>query len=249
MKRMKIGFINVYRVDEPLAERHGDYPSIMARLLQNAAPTSATSSPPQFTWQTYEAREGQLPQTADECDGYLIGGSRCAAYEDWDWLPPLFDCIRMLHNAKRPLAGICFGHQAVAKALGGEVEKSANGWGVGTHQWNIVGDAKWMRPKLSCLRLLVSHQDQVVALPPDAALLAASDFCPNAMYAIGGHIFCAQGHPEFTAEFARELLADRSDRMPPEVWQAGMDSANWPNDSAVFGRWLAAFFAGGRAVL
>ncbi|MGU9952270.1 MAG: glutamine amidotransferase-related protein [Gammaproteobacteria bacterium WSBS_2016_MAG_OTU1] len=231
---MKIGLLNLYEVDTDLRDAHGNYASMFARLLA-----------PEITceWQVYEAREGDLPQNADECDAYLITGSRCGVYENWEWIPPLFDCIKMLNNAQKKLVGICFGHQAVAQALGGEVQKSDNGWGVGRHQWEITNTTPWMQPPLTKLNMLVSHQDQIITLPPQAQLLASSSFCQYAMYAIGNHIFCVQGHPEFTPEFMLALLQRREDTIPADVWREAMENSTMPNDNVVFAQWLANFFA------
>ena len=35
------------------------------------------------------------------------------------------------------MVGICFGHQIIAKALGGVVSKSDKGWGVGIHTYEL----------------------------------------------------------------------------------------------------------------
>lgn len=233
---MKLGLLKIYEVEENLRAAHGDYPEMFARLLQEGGINAR--------WREYDVRAGELPQTADECDGYLISGSKHAVYENHEWLPPLFDFIRKLRDAGAPrLAGICFGHQAVAAALGGRAEKSEKGWGAGRQQWKICGDAEWLRPRPAEFSLLASHQDQVSELPPGAELLASSAFCPNAMFAVGGQFFCMQGHPEFSSAFCDALLEGRRDEMPADVWQRAKESAPLPNDRKACAEWLAAFFS------
>lgn len=235
--KMEIGLINFYEVEENLRPAHGDYPAMFARLLKDGGLDTR--------WRTYDARAGELPQTPDECDGYLMTGSKHAVYENHEWLPPLFAFIRALRAARAPrLAGVCFGHQAVAQALGGRAEKSAKGWGSGRQTWQLCGDAEWLRPRLAEFSLLASHQDQVVELPPEAELLAASAFCPLAMFAVGTQFFCMQGHPEFSPAFCDALLDGRRDKMPPDVWQRAKESAPLANEREVCAKWLAAFFCG-----
>ncbi len=235
MTGMEIGLIKVYEVEEELRAAHGGYPEMFARLLRDGGLDAR--------WRVYDARAGELPQTPRECGGYLISGSKHAVYEDHEWLPPLLDFIRKLRDARAPrLAGICFGHQAVAHSLGGRAEKSAKGWGAGRQTWKMCGDAEWLRPRLSEFSLLASHQDQVAELPPGAALLAASEFCPNAMFAVGGQFFCMQGHPEFSPAFCDAILEGRRDKMPSDVWRRAKESAPRANDRDICAKWLADFF-------
>lgn len=234
---MKIGLLKLYEVDEALHPQHGDYQQMFERLFaQTDLPTE---------WQVYEVCDGQLPQALTECDGYLVSGSKCGVYEDHPWMPQLFEFIRTQHEAQQPpLAGVCFGHQAVAQALGGKVEKSAKGWGVGRQTWKICGSGEWLQPPLPEFSLLASHKDQVVCLPPLANLLASSDFCPNAAFSVGKHIFCVQGHPEFVPGFLRVLLEERKNAMPESTWQRAYDNMLLANDSRTCAVWMANFFSG-----
>ena len=237
---MNIGLIKLYEVDTHLQNSHGDYLQMFVRLLKNGGLSAQ--------WRLYDTLRGELPQHLHECDGYIISGSKNAVYENHAWLPPLFAFIQKLHAEKKPpLAGICFGHQAIAQALGGEVIKSPAGWGVGRQSWTIHQHRPWMSPPLTELRLLASHQDQIVRLPPNATPLAKSDFCPHAMFAVGEHIFGIQGHPEFVPEFVQDVLDERQDKIPPSVWQTAKENASQANDSNICAQWLAQFFNRARA--
>ena len=234
---MKIGLLKLYEVDDHLRGAHGDYAAMFARLLREGGLSAQ--------WREYDVRGGEMPRTVEECDAWLISGSKHAVYENHDWLQPLFAFVREVYAADAsPMAGICFGHQAIAVALGGVAEKSPRGWGAGRQTWQIAGEAEWLQPRPAEFSLLASHQDQVISLPPNATLLAESAFCPIAMFSVGRRFFCMQGHPEFSPAFCDAILEGRQDTMPPDVWQRAKESAQLPNDRAICAKWLADFLRG-----
>ena len=130
---MKIGLLKLYEVDDHLRGAHGDYAAMFARLLREGGLSAQ--------WREYDVRGGEMPRTVEECDAWLISGSKHAVYENHDWLQPLFAFVREVYAADAsPMAGICFGHQAIAVALGGVAEKSPRGWGAGRQTWQIAGE-------------------------------------------------------------------------------------------------------------
>lgn len=91
------------------------------------------------------------------------------------------------------------------------------------------------------LDILVSHQDQVVAVPDNARVLAGSEFCENAVCQIGDHILTFQGHPEFVPEYSRELMSIRRNRIGEEAYAAGMASLSHVHQGNRVGRWILNF--------
>lgn len=228
--------IGILVVGEPPAELAGRYPGYgtMLEELLHAADAA-------LVFRQYDVRAGERPGAADAHDGWLITGSRHAAYEDLPWIHWLAGFIRELDARKIPLVGICFGHQLIAKALGGEVVKAPQGWGVGVHAADITAHAPWIDADARSVRMVVSHQDQVTALPPQAEPLAASGFCPVAMYHIGSHVFAMQAHPEFSRAYSRDLMEVRRGLIGDERISAGMASLATDTDSARVARWIVAF--------
>jgi GMP synthase (glutamine-hydrolysing) len=85
-----------------------------------------------FHYTTLPVVDDVFPNHVDDYDGYLISGSAYGVYDDTPFIPRLMDLIRQLYHAKKPLVGVCFGHQIIAHSLGGHAQKWGHGWGLGT---------------------------------------------------------------------------------------------------------------------
>ena len=194
---------------------------------------------PEFEVQSFDVTTGEFPDPAEH-DAVLITGSPAGVYEDLDWLPGLFDFIRAAKDRK--MVGVCFGHQAMAEALGGHVEKSDKGWGAGLHRYTITRPEPWIDGARE-IAAPASHQDQVVVQPPHTEITVSSDFTPYAGLAWTDRpAISFQFHPEFTPEFAKALIAERYDRVPsPDAAIASLDA---PNDNARIGGWIRRFLKG-----
>ena len=233
---MKIGILKTDTVREELVDEFGEYPQMFERLLLAADPA--------LEFVVYDAEQGQLPEDLDEADAWLITGSKCSVYEDKPWIHQLQALVQRLHQARKKLIGICFGHQLVAQALGGETEKSSKGWGVGVHAATFDERPDWFDGAASKFRLLVSHQDQVTKVPDGAQVLAGSDFCENAVYQVGEHILTFQGHPEFVAEYSHNLLNIRREMIGEDNYRNGMASLSQPLDRDRVAHWILNFIRG-----
>lgn len=226
---MKVGILETGTVPSGLAERHGAYDAMMARLLGEG-----------FETETFRAWRGEVPARPELCDGYLITGSSAGVYEAHAWIAPLAAFL-VAARGRRPLVGICFGHQMLAHAFGGRVEKSERGWGLGLHRYRIAGQPAWAAGG-DTFAIPASHQDQVVALPPGARAVAASAFTPFAALAYAGDALSFQGHPEFEPAFAKDLLdAVHRDRLPAADLRTHAASLDAPNDRARVGGWIRSF--------
>ena len=178
----------------------------------------------QVNYRIYQAWQGELPRSISRDELYLIPGSLDAAYDDKPWIVNLLKWIEFAFCHAARLMGVCFGHQAIARALGGEVARFDGGFGTGVRASRVLDDE--MKPYFPNqeMRLLYSHHDQVTLLPQDAVLCATSDFCVNESYRIGHQVITFQGHPEFTVAYSRHLLTNCSDDEDPSVVQAALSS-------------------------
>lgn len=236
---MRIAVIETGAPPAPLQSRHPSYPAMMARMLAPHAP--------HLSFSTSSVLSGvDMPRPAD-FDGLLITGSAAGVYEDHAWIGPLEALIRDAAKAGKPQVGICFGHQLMAQAFGGDVKKSDKGWGVGLHQYEVTHAASFMSPSLSRIACAVSHQDQVIAPPPGAKTLARSEFCEHGALAYAqGPAISFQMHPEFESDYAADLIAARRNRLGEALADDALASLKGRSDRAVIARWIANFFTGSR---
>lgn len=230
---MRICVMVCGRVPETLADVMPEYRESFRALL---APHLAEAE-----FASCSVIDGEFPASVTEHDVYIFSGSPHGVYEDLPWIRRAEDFVRAADAAGRVVIGGCFGHQLVAQALGGEVRKSERGWGLGVHSHGLTVREPWMAGGPAAVNVLVSHQDQVVRPPEGAVVLAASDFCPNAMLRIGDRILTMQGHPEMNLPTVDRLLEMRRDRVGEDVYARGKASLEQPLDHGAMGRWLAGF--------
>jgi GMP synthase-like glutamine amidotransferase len=190
----------------------------------------------------YDITLDEFPQSVDECEGYLITGSPCSVYEDLPWIGKLEAFVRDCYQAGQPLVGVCFGHQLIAQALGGRVEKAETGWLLGHHGLRILREKHWMQPHQEEGTLYFVNQDQVVAPPPGAELLAENDRCAYAMFTVGENVLCIQPHPEQPITSMHTFIEHLRPRLKPEVIEEAFGSlANGEPHADLVASWLWQF--------
>ncbi len=214
----RIGLLECDHVDPRYASIGGDYFDMFERLL------------PAVDLVRYDTIGGTLPARADECDGWVVTGSRHSVYEDLDWIHGLGRFIAQAHEARAPFVGICFGHQALAHFTGGRTDKAA-GWGVGAHDITAGAPA----------RLLYMHQDQVVDLPSDSVVLGSTAHCQHAVIQVGPSMLGIQAHPEFPGAYVEALPLARPERIGPDVGEQALPSPDAPRDEPTAVEWMLRF--------
>ncbi len=225
---MKIGIlITGHPPENMMAE--GTYDRYFERLLDGF----------NFTFQGWAVVDGDFPDTVADADGWLITGSKHGAYEPHDWIPPLEQFIRDVHADRRPMIGVCFGHQIIAQALGGRVEKFAGGWSVGRTEYEMGGGK---------VAINAWHQDQVVEKPAQAEVFARTDFCANAGLVYGDTIWTIQPHPEYGSDFIAALIEKRGRGViPDDLLDNATAKLEQPTDRMDVARTMADFFKKERA--
>jgi len=195
-----------------------------------------------FEYRIYMTIGGEIPKDIEEQDAFMITGSPLSVLDQHVFSDGLMDFIRRCDTAKKPLFGACFGHQAIALALGGKVERSRNGYNVGIEETTFHQKRPWMTPLHDALAMYVFHEDLVTELPPGCDLLGSSSQCKNASFAKGDHIFTTQAHPEITHEFMSCVLRDFENKLPETVAKNAWESMQQEQFGHVFATWSTQFF-------
>jgi GMP synthase-like glutamine amidotransferase len=234
-RRVRAGLLVVGHVDERSRHIAGDYPELFSALL---TPVGIDVVP-------YAADEGELPASLGECDGWLCSPSRSSVYDDEPWISGVEELLREAVADDVPFVGICFGHQLLAHALGGRVERAADGWGVGVQEYELLDAPPALAGSSTCA-LIASHQDQVVDVPTELRVIARADYCPIAGLAASERVWTVQGHPEFVPALADHLLGLRVELIGAARVEAARASLARPTDRDAVARAIAATF-GARA--
>ena len=223
---IKLAILETGRPPSRLADQFGDYSEMFERMLG-----------PGYLVDRFDVAAGDLPGDPNAYDAYLITGSPAGVYDPLPWIEPLKEFL--LAAKDRKMVGVCFGHQIMAEAFGGHVEKSNRGWGIGLQRYDIDRVEPWM-DDVSSISVPASHQDQVVAQPPNTDVIASSDFAPFAALAWTDRpAISVQFHPEFEPAYAKALIEARREKMPdPDGAIASLDQ---PNDNARIADWIRRF--------
>lgn len=190
----------------------------------------------------YRAYQGELPAKPATHAGYLISGSAASVFDEHQWIRDLMTFVGAANQHQIRIVGICFGHQLIAHALGGKTVRAEQGWAFGIHSAKLSNLPKWLQTDRDCYRLIVIHQDQVVALPPGFDTIASNDFCPNSMITDGANMLGIQGHPEFSKAYCAWRAAARRELIGEHKYQQTLELlANNSTDSKPVLAWVSQF--------
>jgi GMP synthase-like glutamine amidotransferase len=202
---------------------------------------------PQWQYEVVSVKDGLFPSSVHDFDAYVLTGSPASVNDDEAWIHRLMVFVQDLDAARLPMIGLCFGHQAIAKALGGKVGRPTStenaGWGLGFARTEFVETMAWMKPPQPSVKLIASHGEQVLELAPNTRVIGKNAFCPVASFAKGKHIFTTEYHPEMSIQFMGELVDYLSNKLPGEVIANAKQqlSDTSSDDSDLFIRWIVQF--------
>lgn len=198
---------------------------------------------PQCRFSVFAVKDGEFPNgPLDGFDGFIVTGSPASVRDGTDWQMQLADTIRRIESEKLPLFGACFGHQAIARALGGTIEHNAQGWVFEVTETEIIAPAPWMDGETGPILLNAAHEEQVTRAPASAQVIMANRDCKIGGFRIENHIFTTQYHPEITPDFMAALIDELSGVKPPEVIERARASLHLSPENQRFAGWIMQFF-------
>lgn len=239
---MHIAILLAGHTNKAMPKQFHDYHDMFTSLFASLAMGK------NFYYTTLAVVDGVFPDQLHDYDGYLISGSAFGVYDDAPFIPQLMRLIQQIYRAKKPLVGVCFGHQIIAHALGGHAKKWPHGWSIGTKEISLIDPPDWIGDDDKSINLIHVHQDQVINLPVGARLIGSTSHCKNAAYVIDDKVFAFQGHPEFNVPYTDALLDLLKDRAGISCVQTARASFSTPHDGKTAANWILAFFLKNRPV-
>lgn len=231
---MKICILENDTLAPEIQPQYGSYGAMFVQLFRSVGAAD-------WTFDIFHTPSGAYPTSFTSYDAVLLTGSQADAFSTEDWILTLRAQVTQLLAQKKKMLGVCFGHQMIALCLGAHVARAPQGWGVGCMAYDWKPGELPLPPENDHMALLVSHQDQVLDLPPRARLLASNAHCPIAAYTVGKDVFCVQGHPEFVPEYSAFLLGKRRMALGEDRYIRAIQSLTQAHDGPFVARMMLAF--------
>jgi len=196
---MKLTILQVGETPKPMRDRFERFEPLFETMFAKAGAD--------FAFETVAIVDGAPFPDPENVEGVIITGSAAGVYDQTPWMDPLRHFIRTAYEASTPMLGVCFGHQIMADALGGDVRKSEKGWGIGRHVYRRDATLGPLAHLADTIAIAASHQDQVITPPATARVFLSSDFTPNAGLTYeNGAAISLQPHPEFDDAYTEGLI-------------------------------------------
>ncbi|TIB33394.1 hypothetical protein E3P84_02181 [Wallemia ichthyophaga] len=228
----------------------GDCERIFGTFLHTA--NDALNAPFKLIIDAFDVYEDRYPEDVTIYDGVIISGSTSDAYSEEDWVVDLADYISGLVNSfkRTKVLGVCFGHQLLARALGGVVQPGDMEMGSTAVR---VCDGELAAKYFGCnehqdtFNVLQAHRDVVHVAPPMLTTVAATETCKHQAFVklIDGVVQCwsVQGHPEFTPSIMRKVVEaeTRNHQTPQQTRDEWLGRAQQPHDGIALGKAILNF--------
>ncbi|CAG8657566.1 1634_t:CDS:2, partial [Acaulospora morrowiae] len=255
-----------------VVEQYGDYEVQFSRFLQRAIENDPNKDL-SLKIKSYEVQKLEFPNDDEllETDGIIISGSAASAYDDIPWINRLVDFTKFIieKHTNVKLIGVCFGHQIVARAMGGKVIKNPIGWEVAVTEISLTeagrkffGDDKRFLVgyhktiivfkttinKNILKRLQEMHQDHVCLVPPNFINLGYTTKSSVQGMLKENQVVTIQGHPEFVGGVVKELIKYRQEKgiFDPHFSQMCLKASDRDDDSLLVGQKFIEFIIGPR---
>ncbi|KAF8657594.1 hypothetical protein AX16_002175 [Volvariella volvacea WC 439] len=209
-------------------EVNGDYPVIYPGFLQSSLPNPESNQAIVDCYDVVNAMVYPDDEKLRQYDGIVLTGSASSAYEDKAWINKLVAFVANVAERypQIRIIGICFGHQIIARALGGTCVPNDGKWEIGPTPLDLTPLGKKIFGQDS-VNIQEMHRDHVPEVLPNFYLLGSTSTCynqgmvqfypsvssssspPSDFKLRDIHIFTVQGHPEFTESIVNSIVEIR----------------------------------------
>lgn len=231
---MHIAILMTNTDESDFAQRHPKDGAKFTRLVHLVRPDWVLTS--------FDVKDGVFPADISAFDGVIITGSPASVHDTAPWVGRLMQVIKDLYAARIPMFGACYGHQAIALALGGAVDANPDGWVFGLTTSTLTHRAAWMRDLPDPLFQYGAHVEAVTRLPEGGEVISTSDRCATTGFRIGKAVYTTQNHPEMTDDFIAALIEEYDAKLPQGVGAQARGSLTQPVDQVAYAQSIARFF-------
>ncbi len=176
-----------------------------------------------------------------ESSGVIVTGSPAHVRHNAEWMKWTMDALVELDRAGTPILGICFGHQLLGHALGGQVDFNPQGREIGTYPLTFHADDPLLGGLGQAPVVAMTHLDSVVVRPPQAQLVASTALDAHAALRFSSTTWGVQFHPEMDAEIVGHYLSDRREQIQAEG--IDVEAVRASLRESPYGGWLLRRFA------
>ncbi|KAL1914655.1 uncharacterized protein VTP21DRAFT_8066 [Calcarisporiella thermophila] len=245
---IRIALLVTGQLSQPIAHRTGQYPDVFKKWLETAAEQIGCH----IEMNAYDVKnEGVYPSDEDlrSYDAIMMTGSAASAYDDIPWIKTLIAFVQdsMKKHSHLKTVGICFGHQVLALAFGGQVEKNPLGWEIGIRENELAEPKhKYLQFENKIMKLHQMHQDHVTVAPPGFTVLASNNISPiHAMISSDSRCISVQGHPEFRRDISEGLINERMQKglFSSEFAEEGLRTLDKQDDGILLGENILRFIS------
>ncbi|KAH6695365.1 Aldehyde/histidinol dehydrogenase [Plectosphaerella plurivora] len=231
-RTFRIAVLECDTVIDTIKATRGLYGDIFRDLITRGV-TSIKDTDANFEVSSWDVVKGIFP-AADDFDGLLLSGSRHTAFENDPWILKLVEYLQdIFKSTEKPVVGICFGHQIIARALGAKVGVSPGGWEISVENINLNGEGQKLLGVPS-LNLHQMHRDAVLEVPKDCISIGSSPRCSIQGLYRPGKILTVQAHPEFDGFIMTNILNFRRGVVFDEdMYKEGMSRAEDSHDGVI----------------
>lgn len=208
-----IAILQVGQAIEPVFDKYGDFDDWFIKGME--IDKSLT--------QTYRVFEDSSFPELEKIAGIIITGSGSMVTQELDWSEETIRWLQPFLDLTVPVLGVCYGHQMLAKLLGGKVGWNPNGREIGQVDLCITQDVQQdplfktiLQDNKVGIKFLATHQQSVINLPNDVTLLGTTGLDPNHCFRYKDHMWGVQFHPEFSEDVIKGYINARADDIVSE---------------------------------